>query len=96
VSDAVAHGTGTAPFRGWSYEQAAERSGIPLDWLKRNIATIPHRRYGRCVRFTDQDLAEITEMRRQGPSAGTAFTPVASAMPTPSRRRGRQRAGGVA
>ena len=37
------------------------------DWVLRNYKGIPHRRLGRSIRFTEQDLSDYLESRRVTP-----------------------------
>lgn len=44
-----------------TYEQAADELSVSVAWLKQKAQArqIPHHRYGRLVRFTDDDLIAI-------------------------------------
>jgi hypothetical protein len=51
--------------------EAAEILGAPLDWIRRNAPTLPHRRYGRRIVFEVDDLDEIRTMCRRRPAEAT-------------------------
>lgn len=53
--------TAGADTRHFSYETAAEEFDIPERWLRTHIKTLPHRRFGRYVRFSVADLLEISD-----------------------------------
>lgn len=46
-----------------SMEIAANRLGVSYDWLSERVRarSVPHRRLGRLVKFTDADLEAIVE-----------------------------------
>lgn len=76
-----------------NYGQAAEELNIPVSWLQAKAAArqIPHHRYGRHVRFTDDDIAAIramsaTEPLRQTPALTLAFGGRRTATTSASRR----------
>lgn len=50
---------------------AAALLGIEENWLRENYRELayPHRRFGRAVRFSDADIAEINEMSAVRPDA---------------------------
>jgi len=52
-----------------TYAEAAEELGVKPSWLKAKAQAreIPHRRYGRLVRFADEDIAEIRAMHKAAP-----------------------------
>ncbi len=56
-----------------------EQIGKSADWVRHNIAEIPHRRIGRTIRFTDQDLADYLESQ--------AVRPIRMQTTGPKRRR---------
>jgi hypothetical protein len=70
---------------GYDYPAAAERLGIPETWLRRNVPllSLPHRKYGKHVRFTDEDLVAIAEMHRVSPVGA----PMSDDMRPVTRRR---------
>jgi hypothetical protein len=65
------------------FAAAAARLGVTQSWLERQATarTVPHRRLGRVIRFSEDDLAAIV--------AAHAVTPAetAPATPRPTRRR---------
>ncbi|QEU90500.1 hypothetical protein CP970_05855 [Streptomyces kanamyceticus] len=44
------------------YTEAARRLNIPEKWLRGRIGSLPHRKMGKFVGFTDDDLRAISEM----------------------------------
>jgi len=46
----------------------AARIGMGLDWVRHNMHSIPHRRYGRRVRFTEEDVATFLERHAVDPT----------------------------
>jgi len=70
------------------YAGAAADLNLPEAWLRNNIGRLPHRKYGRHVRFTDEDRAAIRAMHKTAPSAsaGLALDPPAL-QPSRARRR---------
>jgi excisionase family DNA binding protein len=60
----------------YTYEEAAEELSVSVGWLKKRVSerSVPFRRLGDLVRFSERDLEAIAD---QG-----LFTP-----PTPRRRR---------
>ncbi|WP_050502035.1 DNA-binding protein [Streptomyces monomycini] len=73
------------------YEEAAARLGIPEKWLRERIATLPHRKMGRYVQFTAEDLKAISDMHFVGPSSGAAPTTSSSGTLTALRPSSRSR-----
>ncbi|OKI14177.1 hypothetical protein [Streptomyces sp. CB03911] len=74
---------------------AAAQLGIEENWLQKNYRELgyPHRRFGRAVRFSDADIAEINEMSAVRPnvSAPTHWVPAALLELKPGRApRGRR------
>lgn len=53
------------------YSEAAERLNIPEKWLRERISTLPHRKFGKFVQFTEEDLHAISDMHFVGPGAKT-------------------------
>ncbi|MEU8887279.1 helix-turn-helix domain-containing protein [Streptomyces sp. NPDC048442] len=45
-----------------TYDEAAQRLGIPEKWLRERIGKLPHRKMGKFVLFTESDLKAISEM----------------------------------
>lgn len=44
------------------YSEAAERLNIPEKWIRERIASLPHRKFGKYVQFTNEDLHAISDM----------------------------------
>ncbi|MGW3163330.1 helix-turn-helix domain-containing protein [Streptomyces sp. NPDC001142] len=44
------------------YSEAAERLNIPEKWLRERISKLPHRKFGKFVQFTEEDLRAISDM----------------------------------
>lgn len=44
------------------YDEAAKRLNIPEKWLRERISSLPHRKLGKFVQFTEDDLRSISEM----------------------------------
>jgi excisionase family DNA binding protein len=60
-----------APFTGrmfMSVQEAAERLGVTEGWIyeRTRRKTIPHRKLGKFVRFTEDDLRSISEAAARG------------------------------
>lgn len=51
------------------YDEAAHRLGVSEKWLRERIGSLPHRKLGKGVQFTLQDLQEISEMAAVRPEA---------------------------
>ena len=51
--------------------EAARRLGVGADWLSRQARAglVPHVKFGKRRRFTEEHLAEIVRQRQQGVSA---------------------------
>ncbi len=73
--------------RHFSYETAATEFEIPERWLRTHIKVLPHRRIGRYVRFSSEDILAISDMFAAPPSAD--FVPTTTGAPDiqPSRSR---------
>lgn len=56
------------------YPEAAVRLNIPETWLRERIGSLPHRKIGRWVRFSVDDLSSISEMYAVRPSIGHGTT----------------------
>ncbi|MEU7183226.1 MULTISPECIES: helix-turn-helix domain-containing protein [Streptomyces] len=50
------------------YAEAARRLGIPENWLRDRIGSLPHRKMGRYVIFSEADLKAISEMYAAHPN----------------------------
>lgn len=48
--------------RHFSYETAAAEMELPERWLRTHIKVLPHRRIGRYVRFSSEDILAISDM----------------------------------
>ncbi|MFI6372396.1 hypothetical protein [Streptomyces sp. NPDC050546] len=53
------------------YSEAAERLNIPEKWLRERISTLPHRKLGKFVQFTEEDLRAISDMHFVNPGTDT-------------------------
>ncbi|MFJ8957452.1 hypothetical protein ACIRO1_45930 [Streptomyces sp. NPDC102381] len=51
------------------YSEAAERLNIPEKWLRERISTLPHRKFGKFVQFTEEDLRAISDMHAVTPGS---------------------------
>ncbi|MFF8432867.1 hypothetical protein [Streptomyces bacillaris] len=51
------------------YSEAAERLNIPEKWLRERISRLPHRKFGKFVQFTEDDLQAISDMHFVSPGA---------------------------
>ncbi|QKW54658.1 hypothetical protein HUT08_20575 [Streptomyces buecherae] len=49
------------------YGEAADRLNIPEKWLRERISTLPHRKFGKFVQFTEDDLRAISDMHFVNP-----------------------------
>jgi hypothetical protein len=81
-----------------SYPEAAVELRIKESWLRDNIKKLPHKKLGRFVYFTDDDLVRIDQLchvePESGPLAGPVPVPAAAGghpladlKPLPARRR---------
>lgn len=70
------------------YTSAAAELNLSERYLRRNIRRLPHRKYGREVRFTATDLDTIRELHASGAMAAAPVTPAPGEFPAirPSRR----------
>ncbi|GHA17327.1 hypothetical protein ACFOOM_32525 [Streptomyces echinoruber] len=73
------------------YAEAARRLNIPEKWLRERISRLPHRKLGKYVCFTDEDLRAISEMHAVRPDHGEQRTSNAPGSPTPLRPSPRSR-----
>jgi len=73
--------------RHFSYESAASEFEIPERWLRTHIKVLPHRRIGKYVRFSSEDILAISDMFAAPVPADVV--PVATGAPDiqPSRSR---------
>lgn len=76
----------------YDFAEAASRLGVKESWLRRRTGpsgSIPHRKLGNSVRFTDDDLAEIVESMRVTPIEAAATRPTGRRVERPSQGRPR-------
>lgn len=75
----------------FGYEEAASRLGVNEKWLRERIGSLPHRKMGKAVLFTAQDLQEISArfaVRPAEQAARSRFTgSLADLKPAGSSRR---------
>jgi excisionase family DNA binding protein len=71
--------------------EAARKLGISTSWLKRQVAAgaVTHTRFGRAVRFSEEQVAAIVEQRTQ-PASDSNPRSIVDGSATPTRRRRRQ------
>jgi hypothetical protein len=72
------------------YDEAARRLNIPEGWLRERIASLPHRKLGRYVQFTDGDLRAISEMHFVQPCAPSEEEREAPIVPLQPSKRSRK------
>ncbi|MFE4397181.1 MULTISPECIES: hypothetical protein [Streptomycetaceae] len=73
------------------YKGAATALGLKNDtWLRRHIRRLPHEKYGRAVRFSEEHIAEIRRIHSVRPTELPASVAVGPAMLVPlgASRRG--------
>lgn len=58
-------------------------------WVRRRTARLPHHRFGRTAKFTDEDVAEIVSMHAKAPSAAASVPVVGNLRPSPRSRQRR-------
>lgn len=53
----------------YTSEEAAARIGVGINWLRTQArdGKVPHRRFGRLYKFTDDDIDEIVEQCKWSP-----------------------------
>ncbi|MGW4883484.1 helix-turn-helix domain-containing protein [Streptomyces murinus] len=73
-----------------AYAEAAERLNIPEKWLREHISTLPHRKFGKFVQFTEEDLRAISDMHFVNPGAGDTNARDSAAMTLQPSRRSRK------
>jgi hypothetical protein len=73
--------------RHFSYETAAAEFEIPERWLRTHIGVLPHRRIGKYVRFSCEDILAISDMFAAPAPAALAPTVAGSPDIRPSRSR---------
>jgi hypothetical protein len=72
------------------YSEAAKRLNIPEKWLRERITTLPHRKLGKFVQFTEEDLRAISDMHFVNPGHPDEAK-TAKAAPSPLRPSSRAR-----
>jgi hypothetical protein len=72
------------------YSEAAKRLNVPEKWLRERIATLPHRKLGKFVQFTEEDLRAISDMHFVNPGHPD-MTKNAVAVTSPLRPSSRSR-----
>ncbi|QPK50480.1 hypothetical protein H4W23_12845 [Streptomyces gardneri] len=73
------------------YSEAAERLNIPEKWLRERISTLPHRKFGKFVQFTEDDLHAISDMHFVSPGARTQRDDESALMALQPSKRSRKR-----
>jgi len=75
----------------WGYEEASRRLNVPEKWLRERIATLPHRKMGKYVQFTEDDLRRISDMHFVQPTAVDSNRDTAPAVAIRPSQRSRRR-----
>lgn len=73
------------------YSEAAERLNIPEKWLRERISTLPHRKFGKFVQFTEDDLHAISDMHFVSPGAKAHRDDESALMALQPSKRSRKR-----
>ncbi|MEV1081922.1 hypothetical protein AB0I98_27345 [Streptomyces sp. NPDC050211] len=73
------------------YGEAAERLNIPEKWLRERISTLPHRKFGKFVQFTEADLRAISDMHFVNPGAASEKDGTSALMSLQPSKRSRKR-----
>nr|WP_237530267.1 helix-turn-helix domain-containing protein [Streptomyces sp. SID3915] len=73
------------------YSEAAERLNIPEKWLRERISTLPHRKFGKFVQFTEDDLHAISDMHFVSPGAKPQRDDESALMTLQPSKRSRKR-----
>lgn len=73
------------------YSEAAERLNIPEKWLRERISTLPHRKFGKFVQFTEDDLHAISDMHFVSPDAKSQGDGESALMTLQPSKRSRKR-----
>lgn len=75
--------------------EAARKLGISTSWLKRQVAAgaVTHTRFGRAVRFSEEQVAAIIDQRTQR-AADSNPRPYSNGPEAPVRRRRRRTVAG--
>lgn len=74
----------------FGYSEAAKLLNIPERWLRDHLNEIPHRRLGKFVQFTKEDLCTISDMHFVQPDQPAGKQDAFAATP-PLRPSGRSR-----
>ncbi|MFI8853625.1 helix-turn-helix domain-containing protein [Streptomyces sp. NPDC053499] len=76
----------------YDFTQAAAELGVSEKWLRKHSTRLPRTKFGRTVRFTEEDIARIWEMHHiepqtdASPPVSTASSSLHQLKPLPSRR----------
>lgn len=73
------------------YSEAAERLNIPEKWLRERISTLPHRKFGKFVQFTEDDLRAISDMHFVNPGMAAEKGSESALMSLQPSKRSRKR-----
>ncbi|MEW1721584.1 hypothetical protein [Streptomyces sp. NPDC093109] len=73
------------------YGEAAERLNIPEKWLRERISTLPHRKLGKFVQFTEDDLRSISDMHFVQPGRSDVKEGQSTIMSLQPSKRSRKR-----
>ncbi|MET9142957.1 hypothetical protein [Streptomyces sp. NPDC004042] len=73
------------------YSEAAERLNVPEKWLRERISTLPHRKFGKFVQFTEEDLLSISDMHFVNPGKPAQEDHESSLMALQPSKRSRKR-----
>ncbi|UNZ18167.1 helix-turn-helix domain-containing protein [Streptomyces sp. 891-h] len=71
------------------YAEAAERLNLPEKWLRERITSLPHRKFGKLVKFTEEDIRAISDMHFVQP--GAKYATASESAEAPIRPSGRSR-----
>lgn len=79
------------PEEPFGYDEFARRTGLSVDWVKRHVSSVPHRRPSPArVRFTQQDVDDYLESVRHVPADPFKRSPSErSTVPTPIAKKRR-------
>ncbi|MFC7928733.1 hypothetical protein [Streptomyces cinereoruber] len=56
----------------FGYSEAARRLNVKEKWLRERISQLPHRKFGKFVQFTEDDLRAISDMHFVHPENSAA------------------------
>ncbi|MEV0278605.1 hypothetical protein AB0I22_19785 [Streptomyces sp. NPDC050610] len=71
------------------YTEAARRLNIPEKWLRERIGSLPHRKMGKFVGFSEDDLRAISDMHAVRPALDATRTEKLPVLVPSSRSRSR-------